>query len=140
MMAKKPVLTDEEFEAVMKSKLSGSGEILNSYDFTHDQTTTLCVCCASSSMPSGYVITLVSGEIMDAIPLTTEHIDILLHSDYEIDPYQVFLNGCLLEPHQIEFGLNHDTPNIRVEAYNHPCCTDEQKVKYHLKWGYDFDR
>lgn len=79
---------------------------------------------------------LLFAKIYNDSDLKSHHIDLLLASDHWGDRYDVFTNLSELSPEHIEAGLNDDTQSIRQAAYVHPKCTDEQKVKFHLKWGY----
>lgn len=67
--------------------------------------------------------------------LKPHHIDILLSSSVLYDVYSTFTNIDKLTPSQIEFGLSYEDRNVRLLALNHPCCTEAQKVKYHLGRG-----
>lgn len=42
-----------------------------------------------------------------------------------------------LTTEQIEKVLRHEDRFARESAYNNPCCTDDQKVRYHLTYGMD---
>lgn len=69
--------------------------------------------------------------LLEHQPLTNEQIELLLqcHSSARCILER---NSDKLTTHHIEIGLKSQWPNVRDAAYNHPCCTEEQRVKYHL--------
>lgn len=118
-------------------KLAGWGgwfddpmEVSNMFDheFTHDQLTEICYTALEELLHFQLIEVIVSR-----LPLTDDHVDILLNSRWGVDVGAVFTSRIVMTPAQIEFGLTHELPAVRDAAFNHPCCTDEQKVKYSLK-------
>lgn len=65
--------------------------------------------------------------------LTSNHVDILLQSyRHRFDVISMFE---YLTPEQIDRCLHDISILVREAAYNHPCCTESQKVWYHLTYG-----
>lgn len=67
--------------------------------------------------------------------LTPEQADLLIGvATHENITLMCFRNYSCLRPDQIQKGLESPVELVRSMAYKNPCCTDEQKVWYHLKW------
>lgn len=99
-------------------------------EFSHTQISDMCSVALRNMMPSAII-----GKMVSRLPLTDGHIDILLTSKWDTDIAEVFDNRPIMTPAQIEFGLNHEDVLCRDAAYNHPCCTDEMRIKHNLKFG-----
>lgn len=67
--------------------------------------------------------------------LTDSHVDTILSQGFWERAVDIFELRHTLTPRQIRFGLRHVYPIVYEAAYNHPCCTEEQKVWYHLTKG-----
>lgn len=66
--------------------------------------------------------------------LKPHHVDLLLNGGVYA-AYTTLMTVDNMTTEQIDFGLNHASPKVREAAYTHRCCTDSQRVKFHLKWG-----
>lgn len=97
-------------------------------DYTDEELTELChhVVIDAFECVSDYV---------SHTKLKPHHIDIILTGKHEYDIEQVFRHCVNLTPEQIMFGLNHPDSFVRKYAAKNPCCTESQKVWYHLKYG-----
>lgn len=62
-----------------------------------------------------------------------EHIDKIMEIGCSPDIDLIYSMCETLTPSQIEFGLARSA--FAVAAYNHPCCTEEQKVRHNLMGG-----
>lgn len=74
-------------------------------------------------------------QMADRPELTDRHVDTILSHGLWMLALAIFDLRYSLTPSQIEFGLRHEYPIIYEAAYKHPCCTEEQRVWYHLTKG-----
>lgn len=66
--------------------------------------------------------------------LQSHHIDILLTSRFYSDRADTLSLPALTENHILRL-LNDKVSYVRKRAFDHPLCTDELKIWYHLKCG-----
>lgn len=76
-----------------------------------------------------------ASSAIDNFPLSNEHADLILDTNYTYGKQMIFEKFNTLTPEQISRGLGDDDFTVRRAAYRHECCTEAQKVWYHLKWG-----
>lgn len=122
----KPEITDEDMNKCLVGSCPDVG-ILRKFQLTDAQILKLCVLSVDSEN--------VANLCESTIPLSEHHINYLLENSKPVSIPHIFLLIGSLTPKQIMLGLNSDAYNVRIAAYQHKCCTDEQKVFYHLKWG-----
>lgn len=141
-------ITDEEFYRVLKLNAFQSSQDDPTYwEFSTDNfITSLCSDCALSDSQIEFLchsaITAYHGfsdKLLKLLELKEKHIDILLGARFDTDREKVFLHCRWLSQNRIEIGLNDRCPEVRLAAYDHSCCTEAQKVAYHLKYGVDND-
>lgn len=120
-------MTDAEFAQMFsKPHRLTDFDIVRHSKFTHGQLVRLCKHIAKHD--NFHLRTLLDYHALDL-----EHIEILLKECVLAhDAHYVFIFFAYLEPRHIEIGLQHKEKIVREAAYNHSCCTDEQKVRYML--------
>lgn len=123
-------MDDKEFDALLTAIRE-----YNSLDVINDGEVALLT---SQQISTLIDVSIELGGVSNAVirlPLAREHLDLLLSRAYDYGRFIVFDRVEQLEPSHIDKGLNDEHSFVRLTAYNHKCCTVEQKVKYHLKWG-----
>lgn len=137
-------ITDDELQSILEQlRVARSGDyyssvVFKSFSFletvnlTHDQLSSLCV---SGLVPAKY--------LFEYFDISSDHIDLILTQFANSASWvsSVFTFAKSLNKEQIDFGLKYDkshysSQNVRLAAYNHPCCTESQKVRYNLSKGY----
>lgn len=120
-------MDNAEFDRAFGVRNALTDAFVRGNTFTHDQLSRLCKHVAAYD-------TFMLETLLESHKLDDGHIDILLYCCVlSYDVRKVFKHFKQLAPHHIEMGLQYDEASIvREAAYNHPCCTDEQKVKYLL--------
>lgn len=123
----KLTMTDKEFDDMLEDDSANTIVFCGLYSFTPDQITKLCKLSLLDKVGPASLLKM---------ELSKEQIDILLTTNNEYTLHQMFVCGVkMMTPDQINVGLSHKMQCIRSAAYEHPSCTDEQKIAYHLKWG-----
>lgn len=129
-------MTDEEFEEMLRRFKMSDGvqkvtPDLTSYKFTPEQITRLCV-ISTSDFPDLY---LDEEQILQYLMVSPTDIDLFIGSSHFWDRLCVLMYCPSLLPYQMDKLLTDSSIDVRADAVSHPCCTDEQKVAYHLKYG-----
>lgn len=139
------------FEMMLSGRMQGDSNItayLMHTRLSKDEVSMVCgemTDRASSRTSLTHTVWVFSGTSILVYPtfgmfLTTqfllpEHVDTLLTSSDHTIRASVFCYCKHLTPEQIDIGLSSVYSNVRNATVNNPSCTEEQRVKYHLKWG-----
>lgn len=133
-------LSDEDFARMMSQPLTDDHDILTRLaadEFTPEQLRTLTMAALTNRWGDGSVI---YSDIFYPIVIIThptlpnDVVETIIESSQNWASTWVFSRPTMT-PEQIQKGLNHRNRRVRFKAYNHECCTEEQKVKYHLMNG-----
>lgn len=121
----KPEISNDEL-VVLVSRVDGVSKLHN-----YTLTTKQLIYLSGKSSPSRF------EQLINEVDLTEGFITFCIRSGTVWKTEKVFTHGKHLKipPHHIKTGLAHRVASIREAAANHPCCTDEQRVKFHLKSG-----
>lgn len=122
----KNFVSDEEFYYFLNGAKDLGYSRLN---FTDEQITRICKAYLGDGMWKWSTFELI---VKLKLPLTAEHIDILLTRPVLAATRNLFMHAKKLEPRHIEFGLQSSDVYVRQYASEHACCTDAQRVKYEL--------
>lgn len=133
-------MSDEEF-ALFLTKFSDGRiayteivGVLSDHIFTEEQITQFCYAMvAPDSLFVGgkYVM----QKLLETQKVMQHHSDIFVSSVIPLNVVLWMATCKTLTSDQIDFLLGHGMPHISNAAYNHPCCTDANRVKITLKKG-----
>lgn len=128
------MMDEQEFDAAIKrveTEYIDEETAVSLFDIQKLTDAQLTVLCEHvKHIPSGFVITLVTHE-----RISKSHIDIILERGFASDRELVYVRYANITPEQLDVGLNDKFVEVQHKAYNHPKCTEAQKVAYLLKWG-----
>lgn len=127
--------TDAELEYLLNNTLKMVSwnhhlidNIIRGADFTDEQLSIVCRFAAHHGNSNIVKMSIFLTHHM----FGSHHLDILIGGSCDKPALEVFKTFCDLEPCNIDTGLKSRYKEVRDAAYNHPCCTEEQKVWYHL--------